>query len=346
VSGKPSAGRVFGAIAAALLIAICVAALAWRGTGGRWFVVRTPSMGQAAPVGTLLLTRPTSESAVHVGDIITFHAPGSGLVYSHRVVAKTAAGIQTKGDINSSTDPWTLTNQDLIGQVTHRWWDVGWILRGLPLLLACLAFVWLLAAFMARHWRSPVRIVGTALSFAITAAFLRPWVGLVRLGVTGDTHAATVRVVSTGILPVHAIAVDGGARVRLVDGQVGAVPVKTTATQGSYHIKTALSLTPWWWVAVIAICLLPVVWALLVGLEPAVVAAHAAGRAESEPDAVDVVVPDTIDELMASTAIERRSDVTLGREAADAALAAELTALSVLRERHGHHRYWRRKEGA
>ncbi|RFA13148.1 hypothetical protein B7R22_14210 [Subtercola boreus] len=97
-------------IAAAILLAVLLlAALVFFITGGRWFVVQTPSMGETAPVGTLILTTPTN-GQVAVGDIITFRPPTSpGEVYTHGIIAISADGaISTRGDINGATDPWQL----------------------------------------------------------------------------------------------------------------------------------------------------------------------------------------------------------------------------------------------
>jgi signal peptidase I len=262
-----SARSVIGATVAVALIVLCAAAVGWRAEGGRWFVVRTASMGQAAPVGTLLLTEPTTLAQVRVGEIITFRAPTDGAVYSHRVVAKTAAGLRTRGDINPSPDPWVLTGKDLVGRVAHRWWGVGWVLRGAPLLLLCLAVVWLVTALVGRAWRSPLRLAGIAVSFAFVARLLHPWVGVEKIGASAIRHGVAVRAVSTGVLPVTASG-RGGGHLHLVDGQVGAVKVAHAARSGGYLVNVAPSLSLWWWVAIVAACLAPLLWALLIGLEP------------------------------------------------------------------------------
>lgn len=254
-----------GVVIAIVLLAICLTAVGWRVAGGRWFVVRTPSMGQSAPVGTLLLTLPVTLAAAQVGDTVTFRAPSSGEVYSHRVIAKSATGLRTRGDINTGNDPWVVTNQDLIGKVAHRWWGVGWALRALPLLLLCLAAVWLLTALSSRDWRSPLRLAGTAMSFAIVFAVLHPWVGAAKIDVTGTSADATVRAVSTGVLPIRLT--EGSASTqRLVNGQVGSVQVGIPDARGNYNITPHLDLSIGWWMSLIALCLAPLALALLLAL--------------------------------------------------------------------------------
>lgn len=264
-----SATAIVVGLLTVLLVGVCGAALMWRLGGGRWFAVATPSMGRAAPVGTLLLTRPATVSSVRPGDIVTFRPPGAaGEVYSHRVATVSPSGLRTRGDVNGSLDPWTIGDSDLIGKVVHRWWGIGWVLRGLPLLLLCLGITALLAAGTRARWRSAVRVVGAAASASVVAWVLHPWVGLVRLSADPAPGGVAVRAISTGILPTKAQAVLGGTHVRLVNGQVGTVMVTAVDRNGVYRVTGSPSLSLWWWVAVVLICAAPLLWCLTVGLAP------------------------------------------------------------------------------
>lgn len=301
-ANRRSAASVLLICLAGAGVLLGAAAASWHLTGGRWFVIRTASMGQAGPVGTLVLTRPTSIAATHVGDIISFHAPGSGEVYTHRVVAKTPAGLRTQGDANAVPDSWALTNTNLIGKVTHRWWGVGWILRALPLVLLCLAVLWLLTALIPHAWRSPTRLAGAALTFAFASLVLHPWLGVEKIDVVpADGGGARIRVVSTGILPIRVTGGAGNGSVRLVDGQVGTILVRHPAANGAYHLDPSLSLSLGWWIAVIAVCLVPLAWTTLVGLSPA----SPAGPRDTSEDGADARTPR--DERAAS---DRRSPAT------------------------------------
>jgi len=68
-------------------------------------MVTTPSMGPAAPVGTLILTRPVRIGDTRVGDIIAFHPPTEPReTFTHRVVTVDPdGGLRTRGDINGAT---------------------------------------------------------------------------------------------------------------------------------------------------------------------------------------------------------------------------------------------------
>lgn len=261
--------RVVAGLVATLLATVCLSAAVWHISGGRWFAVATPSMGTAAPVGTLLLTQPASVATLKVGDIVTFRVPGAGAeIYSHRIAAVGPSGLRTQGDLNASPDPWTVGDADLIGKVVARWWGMGWVLRGLPLLLICLALTAVTAAGTRTRWRSPVRVIGTAASVSLVAWLLHPWIGLVKLDTQAAPAGVTVRAVSTGVLPTRAQAVLSGTQVRLLDGQVGTVTVTAADRNGVYLLNGSPSLSLWWWVAVIGVCAAPLLWCLTVGLAP------------------------------------------------------------------------------
>src|ERR1035437_2219119 len=85
-------------IASVLLVVGVFAALF--GSGYRFFVVQTPSMGTAAPVGTLVAVH--AETTYNVGDIVTYERKNRS--YTHRIVEITDRGFITKGDINDATE--------------------------------------------------------------------------------------------------------------------------------------------------------------------------------------------------------------------------------------------------
>ncbi len=257
-------------IAALGVLALVVAAGAWRLDGGRWFVVATPSMGEQLPVGSLVLTTPTTADEVARGDVITFRSPGSGTVYTHRAVAVAADGIETRGDINGAVDAWTVRDADLIGSVAWHAPGLGWLVRGLPIFFAGLAAVWLLTSRLDLSRRYSWRLVGFSTSVAVTTYVLRPWIGLERLNqrAPDDGTGVLVDVVSTGLLPIRALEADGAATVSLVDGEVGTLHLTAGAETGSYDVLTQLDLSPGLWVGLVTFCLLPTIWTVLVGLVP------------------------------------------------------------------------------
>ena len=261
-------------------LALGAAATLFRLEGGRWFVVTTPSMGQALPVGSLILTTPTTTADVAAGDLITFRNPASGTVYTHRAVARSASTDvtvadeartwRTRGDINAAADPWSVRDQDLIGAVTWNAPGVGWLVRGLPVFFGGLALIWALTSRLSATRRYSLRLVGLSSSLALTTFWLKPWIGLERLNQrTPDAGPGVlIDVVSTGLLPIRATEVDGDASVSLVNGEVATLHLAANAKTGAIDILTAPDLGPGGWVAVIVFCLLPTLWCLLVGLAP------------------------------------------------------------------------------
>lgn len=253
-------------MAAAFFALLLVAFLVFLAHGGRYFIVETPSMGQTAPVGSLVFSTPVQLSQLRVGDIISFHPSTSPReLYTHRIVAIKAAGLTTRGDNNGIEDPWLVTQSSLVGQVHFVAKGLGWILRCLPLMVLGTALVW----FSTRYLRSPTqraagRIGGYAFVFAMTIAIVRPFVRILLLTATAAHGRAHATIVSTGILPIRVSAV-GGSFVHLVSGQIGGVSVRTVA-KAHYQVGADLDLSPVGWVIFFACCSIPLLWILVVGL--------------------------------------------------------------------------------
>ena len=80
------------------------------------YVVHTGSMAPTYPPGTWSSTG-RRRRRTGAGEVITFrHSDLTTDVVTHRVVGVTAAGIHTKGDANSTADPWTIRPDQVQGQ--------------------------------------------------------------------------------------------------------------------------------------------------------------------------------------------------------------------------------------
>ncbi len=98
-----------------LVIAVlCSVGIVAVGTGD-WQIrpILSGSMRPHFPIGGVLVTERVPSSSLRVGDIAVFHPPGEpAITYMHRIVWLEREGrsllIRTKGDANSSDDPWTL----------------------------------------------------------------------------------------------------------------------------------------------------------------------------------------------------------------------------------------------
>ena len=268
--GAPTATRTETALAwsvaavAAVLLAVAVLFL---GHGGRMFVVETPSMGEAAPVGTLVLDMPVAASSLHVGDIVSFRTSANpDVTYTHRIIDVDAdGGIHTRGDVNGATDPWTLTQENLVGAPVLLVPHLGWLFRAAPILLVGTLLIWALTSvFTDRVTRSSLRIAGGALTTSYAAFILKPFVNVATISNTTGHGTVEATVVSSGIFPVRVDA-HGGNSVHLVDGEVGRVVISQLSAHGHYQLTSAIDLGPVGWTLLIAACLVPLVLCLAVG---------------------------------------------------------------------------------
>jgi hypothetical protein len=238
----------------------------WAATGGRWLVVKTPSMGEAAPVGTLLWVRPAG-AAPRVGDLIAFHPPTSpGQTYSHRVHAVAADGtITTKGDINAAVDPWRLHRGDVIGVVSMRWWGAGWLVRAAPILIVGGLLLWaLVRAVAADRWREPLATVGTAFLISLAIFVVRPFLHTQQLSYVPGDHGVRATYVSTGVLPLR-VQADDGTHLDLRAGQVGSITIAHPDANGQYPVHLSAVITWWWWLVLVGLCCSPGLWTLVFG---------------------------------------------------------------------------------
>jgi hypothetical protein len=266
---EPIAGR---RVRAAVLAAFVVAAVGfaafvgyWVASGGRWFIVETPSMGTSAPVGTLLWEKPVGIKDLHVGEFITFRPPGSSTTYSHRVYSINSDGtISTKGQI-TSPDPWRLHGSDIVGKVEMRWWAVGWLVKAAPLLILGGLVAWLLTArFASIRWRLPLRVISAAVLLAVAIVVYRPLTRAVQLSVIPMHGGGRATYISTGLLPLRLQAAHGGhADIRA--GQVGSVVSTHADSRGRYPISLHPHIPFWWWVVLVVACFVPAIWTTIVG---------------------------------------------------------------------------------
>ena len=116
--------------------------------GFRFFSIVTPSMGETAPVGTLVVTKP--QQSYDKDDIITFYR--SGNIYTHRLIkVNDDHSYTTKGDLNITEDSLPVGNQDVIGKaivIAPIW---GWVWRATPILLIGWIIVYLFSCIKKIH---------------------------------------------------------------------------------------------------------------------------------------------------------------------------------------------------
>lgn len=278
----PGLVRVAQVVVAAAVLGLCTIGVWWWATGGKWSTVHNPSMGSAAPVGTLLWVKPTDISNINVGDIVTFRTPTTieqgaaartsepivipSQTITHRVVGRYADGtLQTKGDLDGAADPWHVDQQHLVGQVTGRWWAFGWLIKALPLLLLGGMVLWMLTGSPAlRRARKPLRMIGAAA--LVTGAFYlyAPLFKATQTSLVPFGSGARVTYVGTGLMPVKLEAA-GAPSVLVHYGEQRSIVVPQRDQSGQYRAKV-VPRVPWeTWPVVAGVLLMPLVWWGLVG---------------------------------------------------------------------------------
>lgn len=148
---------------AGVIVVAMVAYAALLVAGFRPVAVYSGSMVPTLRIGSVAVDRPVAASSVRVGDVITFSDPYvPDRLVTHRVVrifhTKKGTAYRTKGDANSSPDPWTIRLPDRVGRVEFAVPGVGYVLwyahtREVRTALIALAAVLILAALLRRIWR-------------------------------------------------------------------------------------------------------------------------------------------------------------------------------------------------
>ncbi len=261
VRTRPSTARIFLAALGCVVFAAAAILGAIVTSGCRWFVVATPSMGETAPVGSLVITRPGTPA---VGDVISFTTSASPKVYTHRVIEITDAGLRTQGDINGAADPWVVEPGQVIGVVTHAWRGMGFLYHGLPWLVLGGVVVWVATSMVAQRWRSHLRLIGAAVVFALTTLWVRPWVAMDPIGYAPKGDGVDVAMVSTGLLPIR-VQARGGTYADLRPGQVGTVFTDALDTDGRFQVFPQIHMGWLGWAVLVLFCLLPFLYGVLVG---------------------------------------------------------------------------------
>lgn len=247
------------ALAGIVVFAVTAAAVLLMLSGVRMLAIATPSMGTTAPVGTLVVTQP--QAHYQAGDIISFTEDARTV--THRIVGDSALGFVTKGDLNGAPDGWRIKPSAIIGKAIWLLPGAGFLLRGLPWLLLGGFLVEGLARqrFLRMHGRWSVRLVGWALTVAMVGWWLRPWFNMELLNwrPADDGHGVLMHVVNTGLFPLSA----NGEHAAL--GQDVVARATDRLPNGAYALNPLPDLPLSWRVALVVLCLLPLLFAVLRG---------------------------------------------------------------------------------
>ncbi|MDU0479661.1 signal peptidase I [Staphylococcus chromogenes] len=237
-------GRTLARTGMAILFAfLALCALAF-GSGFRTYVLSTPSMGTALPVGTMVVTQPAQIEQLNEGDIITYRV-AEHMTRTHRVVSHTSTTAITKGDLNGSPDPIPVEQKDLVGRVVFSWNTGGWVMKILPFL----AGGWLLMYLASQRVhtfpeRSRYRSLGVFCGLALALTLYKPLFGVemltMKMDGQGKDSFATVHAVSTGLLPIQLEGVgEGGTSTPVLQptGADGYAEAHTPSDKGKFEFR-------------------------------------------------------------------------------------------------------------
>ncbi|OLD98403.1 MAG: signal peptidase I [Actinobacteria bacterium 13_1_20CM_4_69_9] len=156
--------RVATALVAGAVVAFVVGYAALLAAGFRPVVVYSGSMRPTLGVGSLAVDRVAPARSVRVRDVITFNDPYvTGRLVTHRVarIVPTEHGLayRTKGDANTTRDPWAIRLDDKVGRVAFDVPLAGYVLwyahtREIRALLLAVFAAFVLVAALRRIWRN------------------------------------------------------------------------------------------------------------------------------------------------------------------------------------------------
>src|SRR6201989_2394372 len=125
--------RVTTALVAGAVVTLVAGYAVLLVAGFRRVAVSSGSMRPTRGVGSLAVDRVVPARTVRVGDVITFNDPYiKGRLVTHRVarIVHTDHGIayRTKGDFNTTRDPWAIQLPDKVGRVAFDVPFAGYVL--------------------------------------------------------------------------------------------------------------------------------------------------------------------------------------------------------------------------
>jgi len=252
---------IFGVV---LVVLISIASL-WLITGGRYYIVTTPSMSPVLPVGALALTQPYAARDVRLGTIIAFQPPyGPPRIFMHRVVSVTSSGYVTKGDANPARDPWPVVPfRNVKGVVVQSLPGVGWVVKAMPWFVVGIFLAILLAAYVPWRWGVFSPLISMVIIVTVPLLVLRPLVRGELIYYTQTNHLITARVVNTGLLPL-VFTPEAGRSAHVSAGYWTDMHLPQPPKGQRFNITATVDLSVLGWIGLILLCLTPLIIGIVV----------------------------------------------------------------------------------
>jgi hypothetical protein len=240
---------------AVLCLLVAAGLGAWILSGGHVLVVQTPSMGTAAPVGSLVLTHSVADAQLHRGMIIAFRVPSTHAVYLHRIAQILPGGrIRTRGDLNGADDGWVLTRSAIVGLPALIMPGIGWLLLAAPWALGALMLGGFLAIILPRALRPSIRAITIGAAVSLPLYLLRPFSRVAVVDTVRTSHGFVARLVNAGLFPLRVTL--RSSSIVLAPAHAGNITAQLAGHSTSLLAATVL-IPLWGWMLFAAFVLAP-----------------------------------------------------------------------------------------
>ncbi len=243
--------------------------LGWTVVGGHLYMISTPSMGTTAPRGSLLIVSPFEKGqSIKTGELVVFKVPNSSSVYFHRVYRKLPNGkFETKGDLEVTSDPWTISIHDIIGVNPTVIPALGWLYKTIAWFLIGSSILIIGSFFISTlHYRHSFYLIIPTILLVVPTLIYRPLINGYVLGTQYNNSTLKVSVTNDGILPAN-FSVFNSGKIYIQPGDVKIIKYSNIPQNNlnkEFTIKIQAALNWWEYLIVISLCSIPIlIWPML-----------------------------------------------------------------------------------
>ncbi len=183
-------------------------------------MVTTPSMGEIAPRGALIIVPPNSANqSLRVGEVVVFHVPNSNQIFVHTLYQRLSNGkYETKGVLEAKPDPWAIDKANIIGVSPTIIQSIGWLYQTyLWFAVGSIILIIISIAVPKLHHRHLLYLVVPLFLLTVPALIYKPFISGYILNSAYVNHTAYVEITNDGILEAsyslpngHSVVIDPG----------------------------------------------------------------------------------------------------------------------------------------
>jgi signal peptidase I len=249
-----------------LFILVIISFLAWMTyglLGGHLFMVTTPSMGETAPRGALVIVPPNSANQqLKVGEIAVFKVPGSNEMFIHYLYQKLPDGrYETKGALEAKPDPWTIGRPDIIGINPTIIPAIGWLYKTYAwFAIGSIILIIISIVVPKLHHRHLLYLIVPIVLLTIPALVYKPFIDGYVLNSNYVGHNAYVEITNDGLFEAN-YSLPTGKTVLIDPGHAKTLVYHNfpqSQLSKMYDIKISVVLYWWFILLASAVCALPI----------------------------------------------------------------------------------------